>query len=164
MLGAGLLWTSLIYMGTAYSIKLKKRISILENTLLLISEMKIQLEYLNMPVYEMIKQMKSKVYFGKLDFLNECCNLIESGFDFPIAWKKAITHSHCYKRDETDKLLHLGENLGTSNLSNQINILNIHSEYFENFLIEAKAKQRKYGNISISVSALAGCMIFIMAI
>ena len=40
LLGAGLLWTSLIYAGAAYSTKLKKRVLLLEKTIMLLEEMK----------------------------------------------------------------------------------------------------------------------------
>ena len=131
----------------------------------MLREMKMQLEYLNMPLCDMILQMKSREYFFSLGFLNECCNLIEIGTDFPKAWESAVINSsHYYKREETEKLLHLGTNLGRSNLSNQIDILNIHIGYFETFLKNAKIAQQKYGNMSLMASALLGCMFFIMVI
>ena len=152
-------------MGAVYSIKLKKRIIYLENTLMMLHEMKINIEYLNMPVCEMIYKMKSKDYFAKLEFLSECCKAVKEGRDFPEAWKTALEISnYYYKSEETDKLLHLGANLGTSDLENQIKILNIHTEYFENYLKKAKSTQQKYGNMIFGITSLAGCMIFIMAI
>ena len=130
----------------------------------MLQEMKINIEYLNMPVCEMIYKMKSKEYFARLDFLSECCEAIGEGYDFPEAWKNALENSNYYKKEETDKLLHLGANLGTSDPENQINILNIHTDYFENYLKKAKSTQQKYGNMVLGIASLAGCMIFIMAI
>ena len=160
-----MIWTSLTFAGAVYSIKLKQRITQLENILLMLKEMKIEIEYLNTPVCEMIYKMKSKEYFSRLGFLDVCCTAVGDGSDFPCAWSNAVKNCcHNYKREETDKLLHLGANLGTSNLENQINIIDIHIGYFENYLTKAKITQQKYGNTVLFVSMLTGCMIFIMVI
>ena len=131
----------------------------------MLQEMKIQLEYLNMPVYEMLYRMKSNEYFSKLKFLGECCTLVEAGYDFPKAWKRALENNPLYyMKEEKEKLLHLGTILGTSDQSNQIDIISIHSQHFEAFLKNAKITQQKYGNMSLIISALIGCMIFIIVI
>ena len=152
-------------MGAAYSIKLKKRIKLLENTSLMLRDIKIQLQYLNMPLYEILSEMKSKNYFREIIFINECDKFIVSGMDFPDAWKKSIiTNSQYYKREEIHKLLHLGANLGSCNLENQLDIINLYIGYFDNFLEKAKSKQQKYGSMTLMLSMLLGCMIFLMVI
>ena len=152
-------------MGAAYSIKLRKHIRLLENTLFMLQDIKVQLQYLNMPLYEMLSVMKSKKYFSEIMFINECNQLIALGEDFPDAWKKSIcAKPQYYKREEIYKLLHLGANLGSCNLENQLIIVDLHTANFENFLEKAKSKQQKYGNMTVILSMLSGCMIFIMVI
>ena len=152
-------------MGAVYSIKLKKRVVLLEKTLLMLEEMKVLFKYLNMPVNEMLKRLSEKDYFTELSFLHKCCNDLMHGVDFPLAWKASLENSsHLYKSAETDKLLHLGQNLGASSTENQIKILDLQTEYFEEFLELAKSKYKKQGNTAIILSALTGCMIFIVII
>lgn len=152
-------------MGVAYSVKLNKRIVLLEKTVLMIREMKVQLEYLNLPVYELVNEIESKKYLSDLSFLKECIIRIENNYDFPVAWELSIEESPLYyKRIEKDKLLHLGGNLGRSDIENQINMLNVQLTHFEEFLKSAKIQKQKYGNMSVTLALLSGCMIFIMII
>jgi stage III sporulation protein AB len=151
--------------GAAYSIKLKKHVTLLENTLLMLQDIKIQLQYLNMPLYELLLEIKTKKYFSEIKFIDECNKLIVSGVDFPDAWKNSVcTNPQYYKREEIYKLLHLGENLGSCNIENQLIIMDLHISYFHDFLEKAKSKQHKYGNMILILSVLSGCMIFIMVI
>ena len=150
-------------MGATYSINLKKRINLLENTVLMIEEMKIQLSYLNLPIYEILNNMKDKNYLNSLSFIEYSCHLIENGVDFNLAWQKAIEDTHLqYKREEKERLLHLGMNLGVSDTDNQLCILNLDKGYFTEYISKAKSKEKKYGNLTVSLGVLSGCMIFIL--
>ena len=165
LLGAGLIWTSLIYAGAVYFIKLKKRIVLLERTVLMIQEMRMQLEYLNLPVYELVNKIKSKGHLSELGFLYDCSELIEEGLDYPAAWKKSLENTVLYyTMTEKDKLLHLGLNLGTSNTENQINMLDMYSIYFNEYLSKAKVKEQKYASLTMTFAVLSGSIIFILII
>lgn len=164
MLGAGLIWTSLIYAAMLYSADLKKRVFVLEETVAMISQMKIQLEYLNMPVYEMISSISGKKSSFRVDFIKVCCSLISQGYDFPAAWERAVTDAIYYKSSEKAKLLQLGLNLGTSDKENQTEMLCMYKAVFEEFLKTAREKEKKYSKLSITLGALTGCMFFITAI
>ncbi len=131
----------------------------------MLQEMKVQFEYLNLPVYELICEFNSKEYLHELSYLRNCHSLIQNGYDFPVAWEQSIENSPLYyKRNEKDKLLHLGSNLGRSDTENQINLLNVHLKDFQDFLEKAKNQKQNQGNLSVTLGTLAGCMIFIMII
>ena len=165
LLGAVLLWISLIYAGVIYSTKLNKRITLLKKTILMFEEMKILLEYLNTPVYDLVSIAEDKDYFRDLKFLYLCCDYLKKGADFPDAWKKAIDESATiYTTQEKEHLLQLGENLGTSNKEGQIKLLNMQIVSFEDFLQKAKHKRKKYAGTAKALGLLSGCMIFILAI
>ncbi len=150
-------------MGVIYSIKLKKRVSIVHETLIMLEEMKVLLQYLNIPVYEMLMQISNKDYLRDLDFIAECCRQMSAGTDFPMAWKDALKSTdQLYKTEEIEKLLQLGENLGTSNAENQLKFLNLQTTCFETFLKTAEDKNKKYSTTAITLSTLTGCMIFIL--
>ena len=144
-----------------YSVNLKKHVALLNKTINMLSEMKVQLEYLNMPVFDMINKINKSI---DLDFLSECLDMISDGKDFPEAWKSSVNHAICYKSEEKNELLQLGSNLGTSNRDNQIEIICMHKTAFEEFLNKAKTKEQKYGKLSITLGTLMGCMFFIMVI
>lgn len=137
---------------------------LLERTLMMISEMKVRLKYLNMPVYDLISFISENKTIGKIDFLCRCSMLVSEGEDFPVAWKEALSCTSQYRREEKDDLLQLGLNLGTSNTENQIELLSVHKQNFEIFLKNARAKEQKYGKMSITLSTLFGCMLFITMI
>ena len=165
LLGAVLLWISLIYAGVIYSTKLRKRITLLEKTIMMFEEMKILLEYLNTPVYDLVSITNSKDYLTDLKFLDLCHRYIEIGKDFPTAWKESIeTTSTLYMTQEKEHLLQLGANLGTSNKESQINIISLQIIAFEDFLTNAKNKHKKYSGTAIVSGVLTGCMIFILVI
>ena len=152
-------------MGAISSIKLKNHISILEKTLLMLEDMKIQLNYLNVPIYDLLTNLNDKEYLKELFYLKECCRNLEQGIDFPSAWKNSIESTfHLYKTEEKERLLQLGLNLGTSSTENQLNILNLQIVYFAEFLDNAKIKSKKYGSTITALGVLFGCMVFILVI
>ena len=152
-------------MGVICSTKLKKHITTLEKTLVMLEEMKIQLSFLNVPVYDLLCSISEREYLRELSYLKECCKNISMGADFPNEWKKAVEKtSHLYKTDERERLLQLGSNLGASCTENQICILNMQIAYFGEFLDNAKNKNRKYGNTFTVLGALLGCMVFLLVI
>ena len=131
----------------------------------MLEEMKIQLSYLNVPVYDLMMNLKDKDYFKELVYLRVCFEALKNGDDFPNAWKKSIeTTFNLYKTQEKESLLQLGQNLGTSSIENQLQILNIQLEYFKDFLEISKSKYKKYGNTLTALGILSGCMIFILVI
>ena len=165
LLGAVLLWISLTSVGVICSTKLKKHIAVLEKTLVMLEEMKLQLNFLNVPIYELLSNISEKEYLKELSYLKECCENISKGADFPIEWKKALEKtSHLYKTEEIERLLQLGSNLGASSTENQLSILNMQTAYFGEFLENAKDKSRKYGNTFTVLGALSGCMVFLLVI
>ena len=165
LLGAGFLWISLIYAGAICSIKLKKRVALLEKTIMMLEDIKLQLQYLNLPLYEMLNQTSTKEYLSELDYLSRCCEKLKIGCDFPSAWKKSLQNtSQPYKTEEKERLLQLGLNLGKSDTESQINIINLQISCFEEFVSAAKIQNKKYGNMTTVLGALSGCMIFILVI
>ena len=163
LLGAGLLWISLMFAGVAYSVKLKQRVDLLEKTKLMIEDMKIQLKFLNLPLYDILSNINQKDYLKKLTFITDSCERIIDGEDFHIAWQRAIKSTRLpYKREESERLLHIGLNLGTSDVDNQLSILSLNSEYFDECILKAKLEEKKYGNLTATLGALSGCTIFIL--
>lgn len=165
LLGAGFLWISLIYLGATYSTKLKRRIILIEKTIMMFEEFKVQLGFLNLPVFEMLCATGQKEYLKELDYIDICCNELKDGKDFPDAWYFSVNSTlQPYKREEKERLLQLGENLGISGTENQISYLNLQIKSFQDIYENAKHQQISYGNMITLLSAMAGCIIFILVI
>ncbi|MGN0485616.1 MAG: stage III sporulation protein AB [Acutalibacteraceae bacterium] len=165
LLGAGFLWTSLILMGVSYSHKLKKRSVMLENTGLMIDQMKIRLEYLSLPINELVSDLASTQLGRELPFLLRCQESMTGGDDFPEAWQSALEKEALpYSAEEKEKLLQLGSNLGTSDLKGQLSLMEIYSDFFSEYTQIAKSKEKKYGNTAVVLGTLIGSMFFIILI
>lgn len=152
-----------MFAGVAYSVKLKQRVDLLEKTKLMIEDMKIQLKFLNLPLYDILSNINQKDYLKKLTFITDSCERIVGGEDFHMAWQRAIESTYLpYKREESERLLHIGQNLGTSDAGNQLSMLSLNSEYFDECILKAKLEEKKYGNLTATLGALSGCTIFIL--
>lgn len=131
----------------------------------MIEEMKILLQYLNMPLSEMFKSLDNKAHLKDLDFIGKCVSAMENGSDFPIAWKNSVfSTSVLYKTQEKERLLQLGLNLGAGDTESQLKILNVYSVYFQGFLEKAKQECKKNASTSAVLGFLSGFMIFILLI
>ncbi len=129
----------------------------------MIEEIKMQLNFLNLPVYEIMKSISKKDYLNKLVYIKDICNMIEEGKDFHFAWLTALENTYLpYKSEEIERLLHIGLNLGISDTENQLVMLSLNSEYFEEYIKIAKLQDKKYGNMTVTLGALSGCTLFIL--
>ena len=152
-------------MGVAYSDRIRKRVVLLEKTKLMIEEIKLQIKFLNLPVYDILKNLSEKDHLKTLKFVEESCKLIDKSVDFHIAWQETLKRTSLpYKREEMDKLLHIGLNLGTSDSENQLSMLSLNSEYFDEYIRKAKLEEKKYGKLSTTLGILSGCSVFILLI
>ncbi len=164
-MGAGFLWVSLICLGVDYAHNLKRRVTLFEETKLLIGHMKIEIEFLQLPVYDLLCKISISGQYKDFDFISECCELVKRGTDFPAAWKTAVDNSSMkYKTQEKSKLLLLGENLGKSDLKGQLTHLDIYYSYFDEFAKQAKNKMKKYAGLTPTLGFLSGFMLFILLI
>ncbi len=165
LLGAGFLWISLTCVGVVYARKLKNRIILLDNTRYLIRQIKIETEYLRLPAGDIIIKLSKSPQLKEIDFLFRCSELLREGEDFPDAWKISLDETSLnYMIAEKEKLLHLGGNFGTSDIKNQLSMLEAYENYFEEFFSQAKRNYDRQAKTSSLLGGLLGCMLFIMLI
>lgn len=164
-MGAGFLWISLIYLGLAYAHRLKERMELLEKTKLLINQIKIETEFLQLPAADLINKLSLNSQFSHIDFIISSKEMLEQGADFPDVWQKAIDNSSLsYKIEEKEKLLLFGKSFGTCDIENQITLIKIYENYFDEFYQNAKNKYSKHAKSSALLGTLIGCMLFILLI
>ena len=148
-----------------YAHRLKSRIALLEKTLRLINKLKVGTEFLGLSAYEILKSISDSEQLPELDYIDTTKALISKGADFPVAWKKALKDSSQeYTSEEKDMLLNLGENLGTSDIKNQVAMLEMYEKSFCEYINTAKSRYSKQAKTVSLSTALVGCMLFISLI
>ncbi len=165
MLGAGFLWISLTFLGVGYAHRLKNRILLLEKTKLMINKIKVRTEFLKSSASDILHSLCSAAQLSELDYIEHTFSLIREGEDFPVAWSKALNSTNLdYLTDEKNVLLQLGENFGTSDIKNQVSMLEACEEAFSEFINTAKNKYSKQAKTATFSAMLVGCMLFILLI
>ncbi len=130
---------------------------------MMLDEMIIHIEYTHSSLTDLIFLLVKSDIYKELSFLYECKKLIEHGTDFPIAWVSSIENSRLlYTKAEKEKLIQLSQVLGASDVKGQINILSVHSKFFESFLIKAQETKNKYSSLIVLCFCFFGCLIFVL--
>ena len=142
---------------------LKKRVSLLEETLSLIINLEIELKYRCDTLGSILMKLSALSFCSNLDYIKLCTDEIEKGKDFPSSWKKALMKSSLpYSDDEKAKLISLGDFLGTTDIESQSIMLTLYKEYFTVFHERAVQKERKYSRMYSAMGFMSGFGIFIM--
>lgn len=153
----------MILMGANVSLRLKKRCIILEQVVVFITNAGIDIEYVNLPIYEILYSIQKSEVCNNLDFLDFCINEWETGESFYLLWLNGINKSDLpFKKDEKEKLKSLGQFIGTSDVQGQKNILALYKVYFDDFKDKARAEYEKYAKMSVMVSVVSGIGFFII--
>lgn len=151
--------------GMMIAIRLKKRVALLEETVNFFSAVKLDLEYTGANVYDLVYKASQSQLCRKLDYLSECCSLMQKGFDFPVAWQTALKNSTLYYTDEERRMLScFGNSFGTTDITSQSTILSMYMEYFKGYYNISAGLYAKYGNLSCFLGLMLGFGIFIMII
>lgn len=141
---------------------LKARKQTLECITLLVEQIKIEVRYSHLSVVQMVYNFSNIKPFSSLKFLNECKETLKEGEDFPLSWKKAIENEKILNLHEKEKLIALGNSLGTTDSSSQMDILNVYLLYFEDFCKKANESYEKTGKSIIYTGILIGFGLFIL--
>lgn len=158
------MFTAVILAATLIASLLKKRKQILECITLLAHQIKIEVRYSHLSVVQMVDNFSSIKPFSSLNFLKECNESINNGNDFPVSWKKAVENESVLNSAEKEKLIALGNSLGTTDSSSQMDILDIYILYFETFSKEAASTFEKAGRSIIYTGFLIGLGLFILIV
>ncbi len=143
---------------------LKKREEVLDSVLNFIRTMKLDFEYSALPLESIIYAHFSEDSGKNFNFLKNCFWFLQSGKDFPVAWKSAVENETYLSKKEKAKLLTLGSFLGQSSLRQQLEILSVYEEYFKSFHLKAKEQSEKYCKTAVIVGAFSGFGAFIFLI
>ena len=156
---------SVLLLGMSLYSRLKMRKAFLAEILLFLSNVKIEIEYINLPVYQMLNKIHSSGICKNLSFISSCIKKIDQGEDFSTAWYESVSNSFLpMKKEEREKLSGLGNFLGASDLQGQISLLSLFYENFSAYYKKADEDFEKYGKMCVTVSCIVavGIFIFIM--
>lgn len=159
-----MVFASAVMLGIAISLHFKKREEILEKTLLFIKNIKTDLSYSNLPLGAIIEKYAKNEYFSSPDFLSLCLNKIKDEEDIPDAWKESVEAEKLFSKREKEKLISLGMFLGSSGLDEQLNMLELYENYFQDFYSKAHENTQKYSKTAIITGTFLGFGIFVLAV
>ncbi len=147
------------------SSRLKKRCLFLSETVLFFSQVSLEIEFVNLPVFEILKKIESVKCCKSLDFIGFCLEKMKTGKDLFCSWSESVEQSSLpMKKEERDKLKNLGSMLGTSDAYGQRAILSLYKSYFSAYYDKALLEYEKYAKMCVTLSAVAGVGIFILII
>ncbi len=126
--------------GYLFSKKLDLRVKKLEKIILMISEIKTEIEFSAQNINDIIDSLITKGDFGLLPFLNNLKEILSDGENFDFAWKKSLTVKENIgglKKEDVELLLSFGSSLGKTDSSGQMNNCEMHIRFFEEKLKNA---------------------------
>ncbi len=151
----------------AYALSMSKRVKELEAVSSMIKFIAAEIRYLMSPIQDIIKNLAEKRELSPLTFLQVCSNRMESGEDFPSAWKNAVEEykaAGSLKDDDLRLLYSLGEEIGTSDALGQEQVCQMYSELISLKLEEARGYEAKYKEFYSALGILGGLAVIIILI
>jgi UDP-N-acetylglucosamine pyrophosphorylase len=91
--GGILVSVSVLLLGMSLYSRLKKRKVFLGEILLFLSNVKIEIEYINLPLYQVLKKIQYSGICRNLSFISSCVKKIDQGEDFSEAWFESVSNS-----------------------------------------------------------------------
>lgn len=131
-------------------------------TVLFLQRLSDEIRYSRSNISEIIYRICSEASFGELDYLSKCNEYITGGYDFPFAWRKSVETTPLYKSKEKEKIIQLGNFLGTSDCESQVNTINLYSAFFEKYHSEAVKDSEKYVKLACVSGIFIGASVFIL--
>lgn len=137
--------------GARQSLLLKRRAALLEELSRMLNEFEIEIRFAA-PTLDILCE---KAKGGFADILREC----RGENDIKSAWEQACvrlkTLPYCHA-EEGELMLSLGRSLGTSDISGQLSLIELHSQRLNALGKSAAEEAAKKGRLFRSVGALCG--------
>ena len=134
----------------------------LENFVSLLSFLKIKMSFSLQPLGEIFEDASKKREFKTFTFLNTLCSRLES-LSLPEAYRAALEASE-FDEDTAAALAPLGDKLGVSNLSEQLDFIGGAEAMLTEKLKKLRDESLKNRKLYIGLGSLAGAALFIILI
>lgn len=145
----------------------KKRVTLLENILLMISSAETRLRYACLPIADLLKSLNENTALSELVFIKTCREKVCFGEPFPDAWKESVESETelCRLLGKSAKnLMSMGAELGSTDLEGQLSCCGYYKKLFECDLEEQRDKSGKYSKLFPSMGLLLGISAAILII
>lgn len=135
------------------------RVKKIEKILLLLSQIKTEIEFTAASVEEIFNSLSSSGSYSSLPFVDICRKKMHSGEDFETAWSGALSrneNTYSLKKEDVSLLCSFGAALGTTDSAGQIRNCEMHEKLFRERLDSAEAEREKLAKPAKITGALAG--------
>lgn len=158
-----MLWTAFTLTGMKVSLLLKRRILVMDETLIFLRSLGAEIHFARSDIRKILYDLSSGESLKSLSFLEGFADYSENT-DFPLVWHDCISSFSLYKSDEKSKMLQLGSFLGTTDADSQIKTIKLHESFFENYREKAITDNDKYGKAASLIGLFLGASVFILLI
>lgn len=117
-----------------------------------------------MSVYEILNKYSASNLPQNINFVSDCKKYIDSGMDFPKAFRKSVEQNKLLKNEEKSKLVIFGETFGTSSVETQLDIIRYYKAVFEDKFKESKSECVSKAQTGLYVCTFIGLGMFILFI
>ena len=152
--------TALVFLASAFvltgqyaNIRLKKRLSSLENLVIFIEGINSQISFSQNNITDIMKNLNDSANHN-LKIINELIDM--SGNDFTKNWEKSVemfSRYDCLNKEDKNILLSFGKTLGVTDLQGQSNNCRLHIGMLNRQLSSARENVRDRSKINTAISA-----------
>ena len=152
-------------MSLNVSLRLKKRVSLLEETVSFIVNLRLELQFRADNLYSLLSSLSALASCRSLGFITESKEKLKTDDSFSSVWRETVKGSALpYRADEKEKLISMADFLGTSDKETQSELLNLYEKYFMTFLKKAEIENEKYSKLCVMLGFVSGMGVFIMVV
>lgn len=144
-----------------------KRVSVINDIILMLSVVETQLRYACLPVPELLRILSENPSVSRLGFIKCVREKVCFGEPFPDAWKFGVEAQSELCRllgDTVHHLIRLGSDIGATDLEGQLSCCECYRKVFEKELKLQEEKSCKYNRLFPPLGLLAGVSAAILII
>lgn len=165
-IGLVLLLAAFTLSGRVLSIRVKERVKILEKFRLMLKLMQTEIEYVNMPTYELLKNASQRQELSDVLFIKDCLKNLDNGMSFDSGWEQAVNQSKLseLESDDIQLIISFGNSLGTTDREGQLNLCGMYEKMAENKIEEARNRMKTHAALYSKLGAICGIAVVIILI
>lgn len=151
--------------GNYFAVRLGRRLELLKKLEYMLEKMEILIRCRAATVYEMISELSRDKRLEGLDFLVNMGGG-EEGLTFHEMWESGVKNFRpaCLKSEDTDFILSVGAELGTSDTQGQLESLAMSRAALALMIKESQEEYAKKASLYRSMGVLAGALVAVLLI
>ena len=164
--GLVLLLAAFALAGRIFSSRIKERVRILEKFRLMLKLMQTEIQYVNMPTYELVKNACERKEISDLFFLRDCLMKLDSGMPFDLSWEQAVCRARPPELESGDiqLILSFGSSLGTTDRDGQLKLCGMYEEMTMQKIAQASERVKTHAALYSKLGIICGLSVVIILI